>query len=341
MQVKEKYLKMADEYLNNDVTMKYLCEKYNCHRTTLYNNFKKLGIKSRPTGRSQEKTDKLNKAINLYNSGRTIKSIANELNIQEKTISTYLDKNNIKKRNCNFDFIKDTYVNSNYFSIIDTEHKAYWLGFIYADGSIAATKRKHDLTIELNEIDLIHLKKFRNDLNSNIPIKKRCNRNTVTIRIGSIKMVEDLISYGCIPNKTYDGYFSNRIFNLSKDLKIAFLRGYLDGDGYIDKKRNRIIYTIKKLSITEDLSSIIKEVTDIDFKINNKKTYYQLSIENKKDFQKFLTIIYKDATIVLNRKYEIYKNRVPSQEEIPESIRAKLNGELLANIYVPNGTIVC
>ena len=30
-------------------------------------------------------------------------------------------------------------LNDDYFSVIDNEHKAYWLGFLYADGSLSKT----------------------------------------------------------------------------------------------------------------------------------------------------------------------------------------------------------
>ena len=39
-------------------------------------------------------------------------------------------------------------INSNIFNIIDTEEKAYWLGFLYADGNVHLTK-KNKYKIEL------------------------------------------------------------------------------------------------------------------------------------------------------------------------------------------------
>src|SRR5438105_237351 len=45
-------------------------------------------------------------------------------------------------------------VNENYFKVIDTEEKAYWLGFITADGCIHdRTAKSHVFNITLNEID--------------------------------------------------------------------------------------------------------------------------------------------------------------------------------------------
>ena len=59
---------------------------------------------------------------------------------------------------------KYTY-NENYFKIIDSEEKAYWLGFLYADGCITRFYRNEklksmslELTLQSNDIE--HLKKF-------------------------------------------------------------------------------------------------------------------------------------------------------------------------------------
>ena len=41
----------------------------------------------------------------------------------------------------------------------------------------------------------------------------------------------------------------------------------------------------------------------------NEKSYYRLVIENKKGYYDFLDDIYSNATVFLDRKYEIYINR--------------------------------
>ena len=44
------------------------------------------------------------------------------------------------------------------FETIDTEEKAYWLGFMYADGYIGASRYSVGINLSLKDID--HLKKF-------------------------------------------------------------------------------------------------------------------------------------------------------------------------------------
>ena len=43
----------------------------------------------------------------------------------------------------------------------------------------------------------------------------------------------------------------------------------------------------------------------------------------------------------LNRKYEIYSTKQPSQAETPEKISAELSGELLTDLYESTDTIIC
>lgn len=66
-------------------------------------------------------------------------------------------------------------INSAYFNDIKTEHQAYWLGFIWADGSISKTAKRcsgyNRLTISQKETERIHLEKLAKELNSsaNLP----------------------------------------------------------------------------------------------------------------------------------------------------------------------------
>lgn len=59
----------------------------------------------------------------------------------------------------------DNGTNDNIFSLIDTEEKAYWLGFLYADGYIRKGENNH-ISIVLQQRDINHLVKFKKFLNS-------------------------------------------------------------------------------------------------------------------------------------------------------------------------------
>ena len=50
------------------------------------------------------------------------------------------------------------------FDVIDTEEKAYWLGFLYADGNVSNTKNEVGITLQSSDIK--HLYKFKTFLKS-------------------------------------------------------------------------------------------------------------------------------------------------------------------------------
>lgn len=88
--------------------------------------------------------------IEYYKSGKTIKDISKLLHFSERKISKLLKDNNIYTNN------KKHRCDSNFFNCINTEEKAYWLGFLYADGNVA-TKTN---TVLISSKDREHIEKF-------------------------------------------------------------------------------------------------------------------------------------------------------------------------------------
>lgn len=80
------------------------------------------------------------------------KTIQKELNLPYSTIVVlrFLKENNLMDKNR----VSRKYkFDENFFENIDTEEKAYWLGFIYADGAVF----KRTLSIRLSTKDIHHL----------------------------------------------------------------------------------------------------------------------------------------------------------------------------------------
>ena len=92
---------------------------------------------------------------------KSYKEIGEYLGRKEQAIRSKLHYLGLKKdiHHCNYD----------YFEIIDTEDKAYWLGFIYADGNI--NKAKNTLTINLQGKDNGHLAKLNKCIGGNYSVK--------------------------------------------------------------------------------------------------------------------------------------------------------------------------
>ncbi len=137
--------------------------------------------------------------------------------------------------------------NKDYFKVIDTEEKAYWLGFLYADGCINELHKNGktcsmNLELTLAKVDKEHLEKFAKAIETNVPIKQRISRYkgkeyvSNRIIINSTKMCKDLCDLKCIPNKTYGIRFPDTNI-VPKCFMKDFLRGFFDGDGCIHDKK--------------------------------------------------------------------------------------------------------
>ncbi|MHA1439932.1 MAG: LAGLIDADG family homing endonuclease [Promethearchaeota archaeon] len=138
--------------------------------------------------------------------------------------------------------------NRNYFSLIDSKEKAYWLGFLFADGYISIEHKKsgdfYRMGIGIHEKDKSLLIKFCRDIGLNPDyITTRLVRCSYTgtrspiseIRWGGQKFANDLINLGI--KYTYDVEKGRRVkimeFPTLKNhkLMLAFLLGFYDGDG--------------------------------------------------------------------------------------------------------------
>ena len=213
-------------------------------------------------------------------------------------------------------------VNENYFEKIDTEEKAYWLGFLYADGYVR--KRKgNSCVIELclAEIDKNHLEKFKNMIHSDSPIRKRiarCNGKEFIAYRFSVhreKMYNDLADKGCIENKSLKLSFPNK--NIFKEISLIkhFIRGYVDGDGSLGIYGEKKVPNISILGTFEFLNGVLDWLkNDGSIKTNarvirctgkGKENIFQLGFSRRNAYN-VVNYLYDNSNIYLDRKYDKY-----------------------------------
>jgi hypothetical protein len=264
----------------------------------------------------------------------TIEQELEIINIKKEKSMTNLqimEKFNIKSTRKIYDIIirngrehlksnKKTYsLNENYFENIDTEDKAYWLGFLYADGCVYFKQNiKCVLRIKLKNTEKYHIDLFNKCLNSNHPIKskkgyilknnKKYNFESVEVSISNVKIVKDLINHGCMPNKTFKLEFPN----LDEKLMKHFIRGYFDGDGCICKRKDTnnsyCISIIGNENFTKSLQKYLCKKFNSDKIYNYKNGNIKVvTIMNNKECIDFKNFIYENATIYLDRKKKIFE----------------------------------
>ena len=209
-----------------------------------------------------------------------------------------------------------------YFDDIDTEEKAYWLGFLTADGWVSKSKKTNAgvTGIELQYGDINHLKKFNKSICGNYQITDRwksCSISTkdtnkknhmCCIRIFSSIMYNSLIEIGFSNDKSYDFH----IPDLPHDLIRHYIRGYFDGDGCFcyTNKSFRVNFITASHSLYKDLLDILRtlsiDTSDQIFTNEYETTIYRPEICKFNDKIKFLDWIYQDCSIYLDRKYKKY-----------------------------------
>lgn len=192
------------------------------------------------------------------------------------------------------------------FETIDTEEKAYWLGFLYADGSVGSADNRIELG--LAEKDVGHIEKFRNFIGIPNKISYRPSTKSYRYSFRSIPCKTDLIKQGCVPKKSLILEFPTEQ-QVPKELIRHFIRGYFDGDGWFtntpDCFQVGIIGTenfIKGFLDSIEIENKSNKIFDVHREDGAKRYVFGAY----QDVLNFLNWIYKDSNIYLDRKYEHY-----------------------------------
>lgn len=237
----------------------------------------------------------------------TLAQLGREFNVAYGTIKLLL-----KKHHCFIDGYKRGYPRKEfYFLDINTAEKAYWLGFLYADGCITSGN-----SIEISLKDKTHLEKFQKAIgaiNHKITTIEdtRWDKPTITYHFSfrDKQMWNDLNHWGCVPNKSL---VLESIPNIPRNYISHFIRGYFDGDGSLHYLKGTNNYRISFVGTKEFLQDIQKELEVQTISIQKPKMgkHYQLQISGRKQVERILNYLYKDSVpeTRLDRKYQLYLN---------------------------------
>ena len=119
--------------------------------------------------------------------------------------------------------------NENFFEKIDTDSKAWILGWVASDGSISKSDK---LDITIDKIDLDVLNTIKSILDTNVPIKMKKNTTLVSLQISSKKIVSDLKRHLNISGGKKAQQLN--VININSNLLPHFIRGVFEGDGNIN-----------------------------------------------------------------------------------------------------------
>ena len=240
------------------------------------------------------------------NENYSLKQLGKEFGCSYGTIRNLLNKHHIASRGNKQGYPRNEF----YFNKIDTPEKAYWLGFLYADGCVH--NGSSEVSIQLTDKE--HIEKFKQAIGAInhkiVEIHDTRWENAKTLYMFSIndkQLHADLCKWGCVPNKTF---FINKIPNIPRDYVSHFLRGYFDGDGslhYLKSTNNfRISFTCGSVEFLEDIQKELGTSLSIRNEKGTNSNYLQIS--GRHQVERILNYLYKDSTesTRLDRKYDLY-----------------------------------
>ena len=308
-----------DEYILQNYKIKtnaQMALECGCNKTTISKHRKKLGISF--TDLNNQLREKAPYICSQYGK-KTMTALAKELNCSKSFIEKIWRENNLKGKNGH------TYTcDEHYFDIIDTPQKAYWLGFIAADGNIYRRDGHQGLlSIALKDKDIELLYTFKNNIKTAKSIsisqdKRRKDTVIATLQISSDVLCNRLIEIGIGIRKTFDLSIYQICSNIPKSFVGSFILGYFDGDGSISILDN----TISKASIRisgpisnlKDFQTILAELkincSIIEDKRKYKKSFGSLEFKNTAEKYIFLKLIYNLKVECLKRKEEKAKELI-------------------------------
>lgn len=235
--------------------------------------------------------ERKSKIKELYLNGMSCNQIAEILNLPRSTVIKYVNSMDISRGRG----MKSLIEREDYFDAIDCEEKAYWLGYLMADGNVSTHNNQYSLKLHVGYEDKELIDKFLECIGSpNKPVHKE-ETNSYYVSISSKHMIHKLIEYGVTPRKSG----REKLPDIPDDLIRHFIRGYFDGDGITCIKKNKRSGFVGG----KDIIEAIHRISSCTGKIYDNGTvhYFLGGIKYSKSLYKYM---YTDATIWLKRKRE-------------------------------------
>lgn len=197
--------------------------------------------------------------------------------------------------------------NRTVFHKIDTPEKAYWLGFILADGCIHITDSDKFLghfSIDIGGEDKEHLYKFTSFVESTPDIVQFTTHSITGNQLAHVQLccaetLKDLYNLGIHPRKSGEEQW------IETPYPADFIRGCYDGDGYI-KKDLYSIGLVGSYGLLNAIQQHFLSVLDIKPKIIGEHgTIFRIEYAAKEDKKKIANYLWYDGCVSLTRKKEL------------------------------------
>lgn len=245
------------------------------------------------------------KIIDLYaNQNISTVQIGKQFGCSHKKIAKVLKSYNIPRTGASR---RKYYLNETFFDNIDTQDKAYILGFFYADGCNYMPKQTVSMSLQEEDYDI--LERIRNTIGSERPLEfidysNKHNfgynyENQWRLLLFSKHICDSLNAIGMTPAKSLTLEFPNIVPSLYRH----FIRGYFDGDGTIGKNTSGLVSTF---SFCNTVRKILHNELNIEGRISEASNHNGITTTlmlRKEETIRFCNWIYEDANLYMERKY--------------------------------------
>lgn len=239
--------------------------------------------------------------------------LAAQMSLEESTIGKTKKKMGCPKRD-----LRKYQLDETFFDAIDNESKAYWLGFLYADGSISDTQGCKLIKLALAQSDRNMVEKLKQAISSNHPIRTYKSQDGISqpsteIIFNSPRLFESLIKLGCGRRKSLTLTFPT-FEQVPIHLLHHFIRGYFDGDGCITFQTVALLKdpSIQICGTIEFLEALRLHLNTFGMEINtildkrhkDRPTInaFSLRTNSPRMIERFYDFLYKDSTVWMERK---------------------------------------
>lgn len=270
----------------------------------------------------------------LLEEGFSVSEIGTKVGKDPRRISDIIKKESLL--GTGIGYIKK--VNHDFFNKINSEIKAYLLGYLLADGCVLIEPKKKNgliysyskriaFTVAIDDLYCLELFKKHVSPDSIIFQKHNskgavCRKMSCRLRINSKTIVDILINkYSILPNKTKDVEFKFDFSNIPQNLHRHFIRGFFDGDGWVTNvtsifaKNSKIGFVSTSKNFLIQLGDILSNSLDCNYNIYVDKSCFilNLSVEGRSNIKSevltknILNYLYKDSNYFLERKFKKFK----------------------------------
>jgi transposase-like protein len=306
---------------------------------------KGIYISAKPHGRggrvSTLSEEKKLEAKRLYVDGFSQKEVGEFLKVDKQVVKRTLKKMGVEPRSQTVRARRHS-LNTRFFQFIDTEEKAYWLGFLAADGNVSKCRGNNAITLGLSAKDLAHVELFAKAIGTSAPIRRaRSGKGTecAVLSIYCQEMVVDLAQVGIVPCKS----LTAKAWNGPEELMAHYWRGVFDGDGSIFLgKQQWGMGLCGSEEMMKQFSSYLEHHGLAGLTTYFRKGIWHLGFTGRPRCRAIADLLYSRATVYLPRKYELAQ-RLLSDEFMhrpPSRNKLELDGALFRAEYESGASTV-